>query len=369
VYLHAGTLFAAPFDLDRLEVTGQSFPLFEGVSSSPGTGAAQLAVSATGTMVYLTGQIDTNVAPMAWLDRSGKATPLRPTPLNWSNPQFSPDGRVLAVDIGEGGNVDIHSYDWSRDTLTRLTFDPGLDVKPVWTPDGRRIAFSSNRGDKSTLNLYWQRADGSGNAERLTESKYNQFAGSWHPSGKFLAFYEQNPQTGNDLMVLPFEGDEASGWKPGKPTVFLNTNLGEQEPMFSPDGRWLAYQAINAGRTEVFVRPFPGPGGMQQISTGSGAFPMWSRAKPELLFISFNPMQIFTASYTASGDSFRADKPRVWSTTGILARPRLRSLNVHPDGERLVVSPSQDAQTIAKQDKLVFILNFSEELKRITAAK
>jgi serine/threonine-protein kinase len=372
LYVHAGALFAAPFDLDRLEVTGQSFPLFEGVASSTGTGAVQLATSPTGTLVYLAGSIDSTAAPMTWVDRSGKTTPLRSMPANWANPQFSPDGRLLAMDIADldgAANLDIYSYDLGRETLTRLTFDMALDIKPVWTPDARRIVFSSSRGDKTTLNLYWQRADGSGDAQRLTESKNNQFAASFHPNGKYLAFYEQTPQSGMDLMILPFEGDEATGWKPGKPTVFLSTPFQEQEPIFSPDGRWLAYQSINSSRTEIYVRPFPGPGGLQQISTDSGALPMWSLTKPELLFVSFNVRQIMTAPYRASTDAFSAEKPRIWSPARLLPRPRLRGVNLHPDGERLVGAAAQDAAAAAKQDKLVFILNFADELKRIAPAK
>ena len=371
LYVHAGTVFATPFDLDRLEVTGQSFPLFEGVASSTGTGAAQLAISLTGTLVYLSGQIDSGDAPMAWLARNGTTTALRATRSNWSNPQFSTDGRLLAIDIGDlgSGNLDIHTYDWMRDTLTRLTFDPSLDVKPIWTPDGKRIVYSSSRGDKNTLNLYWQRADGSGDAQRLTQSSNNQFAASWHPSGKFLAFYEQTPNNGTDLMMLAVDGDDSTGWKPGKPTVFLSTTFNEQEPMFSPDGRWVAYQSITSGRSEVYVRPFPGPGGLQQVSTSGGVYPMWSPTKPELLFVATNPPQMMAASYQASGDSFHAEKPHAWTPGRFVPRPRLRPFNLHPDGERLVVSPAQGAETATKQNHLVFILNFSEELKRVTAAK
>ncbi len=143
----------------------------------------------------------------------------------------------------------------------------------MWTPESRRIAFASARADKATLNLYWRRADGTGDEQRLTESKNQQQPGSWHPSGKFLAFEEQGPQTNLDLMILPMEGDEVSGWKPGKPTVFLNTPFTEHDPTFSPDGRWLAYSSNETGRQEICVRPFPGPGGKWQISTGGGAAP------------------------------------------------------------------------------------------------
>ena len=164
VYLHDGTLFAAPFDLDRLEVTGQPVPALEGVTSNAITGGAQFAVSASGTLVYLPGQSIGGGIPIHWMDHEGKTTPLRATPANWFNLLFAPDGRRLAVEISARDNSDIWVYEWARDTLTRLTSDPADDTKPVWTPDGRRIVFASARADKSTPNLYWQRADGTGDA-------------------------------------------------------------------------------------------------------------------------------------------------------------------------------------------------------------
>ena len=187
VYTHNGTLFAAPFDLARLEVIGQPVPALEGVTTGPTNGGAQFAVSDTGTLVYLPGQGFGTAMPIQWMDREGKTTALRATRASWSNPNFAPDGRRLALDIVGDTQNDVWVYDWARDTLSRLTFDAAADQKPVWTPDGRRIVFASYR-DKSQLNLCWQRADGTGDVQRLTESKNLQFPASWHPSGKFLAF-------------------------------------------------------------------------------------------------------------------------------------------------------------------------------------
>jgi len=188
-----------------------------------------------------------------------------------------------------------------------------------------------------------------------------------HPSGKYLAFFETNPQTRNDIMILSMEGDEASGWKPGKPTVFLNTPAEEQEPMFSPDGRWLAYHSNESGRVEVFVRPFPGPGGKWQISTAGGAYPTWSRTRHEL-FYRTPDNRIMVAPYTVEGDSFKADKPRLWSERMIQPRPRLRSFDLHPDGERFAVSAAVETPADAPRDKVVFIFNFFDELRRIAPA-
>ncbi|MDO8679358.1 MAG: hypothetical protein Q7R30_12455 [Acidobacteriota bacterium] len=253
-------------------------------------------------------------------------------------------------------------YEWARDTLTRLTFDTAI-VRPVWTPDGRRIVFASQRADP-TLNLYWQRADGTGDAQRLTESRNHQRPASWHPSGKFLAFDEQTTQTSWDLMILPLEGDDASGWKPGKPSVFLNTPFAESEPMFSPDGRWLAYQSNESGRNEVYVRPFSGPGGVGkwQISIGGGFSPMWSRTKHELFYGTTNG-QIMVAAFTVEADSFRAEKPQPWSDGRFVVRGLNRMFDLHPDGERFALTAQ--TQVGAKQDKVVFLFNFFDELRRI----
>ncbi len=362
VYLHDGTLFAAPFDLNRLELAGQPVPALEGVAGNPTTGV-QLAMAANGTLVYLPAVSDD--VPISWIDRAGKTTPLRSAPANWSNPFFAPDGRRIAMDIFDGTQVDVWIYDWARDALSRLTFDPSDDREPVWTPDGRWIVFGSTRDAKSAFNLYWQRADGAGEAQRLTDSKNSQYPASWHPSGKFLVFVEASSQSGNDLMFLPVEGDEASGRKPGKPTVFLNSPFNETYPMFSPDGRWLAYVSDESGRREMYVRPFPGPGGKRQISTGGAWFePRWSRTRREL-FLTTPDQRIMVAPYTVDGDVFRADQPRPWSEARFMRRPRQVSIDLHPDGDRFALAPVVETETAAKQDKVVFIFNFFDELRRV----
>jgi serine/threonine-protein kinase len=363
LYIHEATLFAAPFDLNRLEVTGQSVPAVEGVSALFGSGAAQFAISSTGAFTYLPGQSARNDSPVLWMTHDGKTSPLRTMPSDWSNPQFSPDGQRLAMDIFSG-NADVWIYEWARDTPTRLTFDPGNEENPVWTPDGKRIAFASDRAKGGFPNLYWQRADGTGEVQRLTESSNAQFPSSFHPSGKYLAFSEGLAGVANDLMILPIEGDETSGWKPGKPSVFLNTPADEVAPVFSPDGRWIVYASNESGRHEVFVRPFPGPGGKWQVSTAGGVEAAWSRTRRELLYRGFDN-RIMVASYTIEGDSFKADKPRLWSEQAIRPRARIvRFFDLHPDGERIAAAvPSGQAEQ--KLDKVTFIFNFFDELRRI----
>jgi Tol biopolymer transport system component len=273
LYLHAGTLWAAPFDLDRLAVTGPPVSAIEGVTSNAANGGAQVAVSASGTVVYLPGE-ETSGVPIHWMDRDGKTTPLRSLPANWTALQFAPDGRRLGLQVNMvGAGADIWVYEWERDVFTRPISDPGDHANPIWTPDGRRIVFGSTPANQGTLNLYWRRADGVGDAQRLTDSPDGHVPASWHPSGKFLAFAELHPQTNFDLLIVPMEGDENSGWKAGKPIVFLKSRFDERNPMFSPDGRWIAYQSNETGRNEVYVRPYPASG-------ASGRFRMAAASSP-----------------------------------------------------------------------------------------
>lgn len=255
VFMHGGSLFAVPFDLNRLEVTGQVVPVIDGVPTVAG-GGAQFAVSGHGTLVYAPGQAGLDAFPIDWMDREGKTRPLRTTSVNWTSPRFSADGRRLAFDSNESGQTDVWVADWQRDTASRLTSSPGNHQEPVWTPDGQRIVYAADRNE-GAFNLFWQRADGSGEVQRLTESINPQYPSSWHPSGKFLAFAQVNARTSFDLMILPMDGSETSGWKPGKPYPFLASSFSEVDPMFSPDGRWLAYQSNETGRTEVYVSRFP----------------------------------------------------------------------------------------------------------------
>jgi serine/threonine protein kinase/Tol biopolymer transport system component len=362
VYMHEGTLFAVPFDLQRLEATGQPAPILEAMATNPTNGGAQFSFSETGNLVYVAGGSAVQNVSIYWMDREGKFTPLRETPGDYFNPAFSPDGKRLALEIFDGKRRDIWVYEWERDALTRLTFAGEGDSKPVWTPDGQRIVYSSQEKG-GALNLWWIRADGAGDAQRLAESKSQQYATSWRPDGKVLAFFQLNPGTSYDIMTLSIEGDEKSGWRTGEPKPFLNSVFFELEPAFSPDGRWLAYHSNESGSNEVYVRPFPGPGGKWQISTGGGVAPRWSPNGREL-FYRTTDSKIMVVTYTASGDSFHADKPQLWSPGQFTERGATRNFDLHPDGKRFAVLKAPGTEQAAALNKVSFIFNFFDEIRR-----
>ena len=195
---------------------------------------------------------------------------------------------------------------------------------------------------------------------------------SWHPSGRFLLYQEGVgvvsagglSRRDTNLMILPMEGSEETGWKPGSPTAFLSTPLPEFEPMFSPDGRWVAYSSVETGPRQVFVRPFPGPGDRWQVSTGGGSAPVWSRTRAELLFRGADGT-LMTAAYAASGNTFRSEKPRPWMEGGA-AKGVIAGFDLHPDGLRIAAPPMLTEKD--RPDTLAFVFNFLEELKQLAPA-
>jgi hypothetical protein len=364
---------AGRFDLDRLETIGQAVPALDGIATSSAvTAGAQLFVAAEGTLVYVPGGASAPTNAIDWLTRDGKSV-LRQTKADWGNPRFSPDGQKLAIDISDGKQHDIWVYDWARDTLAQLTFDPGEDRHPVWTPDGRRVVFASDRAKAGLSNLYWVNADGTGEVMRLTDSPDSQWPFSWHPSGKFLAFNSGRGGASIDLLILPMEGDAARGWTPGTPTVFLGTPATEAAPMFSPDGRWIAYTSTEAGSTfDVYVRPFPGPGGKWRISTAGGIYPRWSPSTHELLYQNYldpTPSKIMAAPYAVVGESFRSETPKLWSPTSVQgANPTNEAYDLHPDGKRIAAAAVPDQGRVVR-DHVVFVFNFAEYLAKIAPGK
>ena len=370
LYVNQGTVFAVPFDLDRLSISGTAVPVIERVVSATNTGGAQFSVSENGTLIYLSGTTITRETPIYTMDATGASTVLRATAAEWYWPRFSPDGRRLAITIGVGDQSDIWIHEAKRD-LTKFTFEKGIDGAPVWTPDGERIAFASARGTTALPNLYWQRSNGTGPVERLAESQTVQVPSSFHRSGKYLAYSERVDANNHDIWILPFEGDAKAGWKPGKPTAFLSTPANETAADFSPDGRWLAYVSNETGSPEVYVRPFPSGNGKWKVSNATGIFPRWSN-KGGIFYAMPVPTSsafaVMYAPYTSDGESFQSEVPRQWSPQAALSHSFEGAYDIHPDGKRIVFAKPLDLGP-AVRDTTIFVFNFHDELRRAAAAK
>ena len=365
LYVHEGSLFAAAFDEDRLELASPATPVLESLQENTHEGSAALAVSTTGSLVYFPLASLRPQSSILWINRDGKTEALRPVPAGYSNIKFSPDGRRLALAIGPALVSAIWLYDWKQDRMTRLTLGAGDNIRPIWTPDGQRITFASDRAKPGITNLYWQRADGTGETQRLAESEHLQRPGSWHPSGRVLAYQELRPPNGFDIMMLPIEGSDITGWTPGKPYAFLDSPANEVVPTFSPDGRWLAYMSNESGQLEVYVRPFPGPGGKSQISTDLGFNPIWAR-DGKSLFYQARDGRIMVVKYDVSRGVFDAEKPGLWCSVPVPLRGEgTTTADLSPDGVRFAVLRPLDMQDGTKLDRVSFIFNFTEVLRNV----
>jgi serine/threonine protein kinase/Tol biopolymer transport system component len=360
LYAQGATLFAVPFDVNRLEVTGQPVAVLPGVKAFKVSGASSFDVSDSGTLAYVAGELIGTEAPMMWMRRDGTTSAMPAPRRDWRAPQVSPDGKRIAFHLDDGRQLDIYAYEWARDFTTRLTFEPSVNSYPIWSPDGRTIVFSSTPSVKQLANLYWVSADGSGKPHLLTESPERQLASSWHPSGKYLAFDQQVSRQQWDLMILPMELS-GSVWKAGTPTRLLTHVNQAPGGVFSPDGRWLAYMSNESGRSEVLVRPFGGAGVPRQVSTAGGRIPTWSRRRNELFYLSPDS-HLMVVSYTVDGNTFRAGPPQKWSEQPISERPTTRSFDLHPDGARVVVSG--DPPSAPNVNKVVLVPNFVDEVRQ-----
>ncbi len=245
IYAQNGDLMAVPFDPVSLEVRGQPVLVVKGVLQSAATGAAQFSVSDTGTLAYMPGGLSTSQGKLVWVDRSGEERPAAPEIHNYDTPRISPDGARIAVSI----DGQIWIYDISRESLTRLTSQGVDNNRPVWTPDGKRIAFYSDKD--GALNVYWQSTDGSGPMDRLTTSPYVNAPTSFSPDGKLLTYNEVNPTTRTDLSLINVTDRKTQS--------ILRTEFNEGDAEFSPDGHWIAYVSDETGRNEIYVQTLPGP--------------------------------------------------------------------------------------------------------------
>jgi serine/threonine-protein kinase len=351
VFIHLGTLFGVPFDLDRMEVKGTPVPLLEGVDASTFYGSGQFESSRNGILIYARGRSTTEGWPIVWLDSSGKTRPMLPPAPNFT-PVFSPDGKRLMTRI----QGDYQSYDFEHDRTTRLTFNR-TNFGARWAPDGKHVVFAAQSATGTSLQ--WIRADGAGQAQSLFGAKESLTPWSFTPDGKRLA-YTQATVGPTRTWTVPLDLTDPEHPKPGTPELFADgTN-----PAFSPDGRWIAYVGAESGQLEVYVRPFPGPqGGKAKVSTAGGQFPIWSRNGRELFFESLD-LRIMEADYAVSGGSFEAGKPRLWSSVQLIALNQTQTFDLAADGKSFAASLPPAAPDQTGPVHVTAILNFFDLLRR-----
>jgi serine/threonine protein kinase/Tol biopolymer transport system component len=359
VFVNQASLFAVPFDLKRMQVTGSPAPVLQGLAVTGSEGGAQYSFSDTGRLAYVTAENAVTEYPIVWVSRKGAVTPLVTQPGTYADPRLSPDGKKLAMTVLRDGNWDIWVYDLERGVPSRLTFEDSTETEQVWSPDGQDLVFSSDKS--GTDNLYRKRADGSGETERLTDSDQAEWASSWSSDGRHLALTSSH--AGFDLQVLPLQGDR-------KLETFLSTPFREANAAFSPDGRWLAYDSNESGRLEVYVRPYPPAGGRWQVSDGGGATPRWSRDGRELFYRT--DTGIMAAPIEAAGATLRVGKAQVifngpfrGGTTGVgIGGYAFADYDVSPDGQRFVMFPAATGTSRAEHSHVMLVTHWFEELAR-----
>jgi hypothetical protein len=274
LFIREGKLLAQDFDLARLEPKGDAFPIADHLARG-----AALSASAAGPIAYRAPTADGGKRQPVWVDRSGREidTVVYPDAAA-QGPALSRDGRHVAVFRIVNGNVDIWSYETGRHTWERITVDSSDDIYPLWSPDGTRMVFGSNRNG-GRMNLY-RKVLGTppGSEELLLSAPQRTFPMDWSSDGRFLLYDILDPKRGMDVWALPLEGDR-------KPFEVVQTEFNERLGQFSPDGTWIAYQSDKTGHFEIYVRPFPGPGDDSRVSIDGGAQVRWNPNGRELFYI------------------------------------------------------------------------------------
>ncbi|HEY6370985.1 MAG TPA: protein kinase [Candidatus Sulfotelmatobacter sp.] len=360
LYARDAMVFAVRFDANRLEVTGQAFPVLEGVLMSRNSGVANYDVSASGDLAYIPGVCDKGERTLVWVDRNGNAEPLKLAPKAYLHPRISPDMRRLAVEI-EGPNHNFYVYDFAREVLSHMTTD-GKSHWPVWSPDGTQLVYRS--GPMGRFKMWQVPADKSAPAIQLSGTGISQSAESWSPDGHAIAYTAVTPEAGAHIMVESLEGEHES-----RPFVDIKAPAGS--PKFSPDGRWLAYCSNETKKPQVYVQAFPGPGPKIQVSSDGGTDPVWKMAGGELYFRNGDKMM---AVQVSTAPTFTAGHPRVlWEghyshgMSTSCGPPGATSSNydVTADGQRFLMIKDEAPDT-ALSKTVVVVLGWSDELNRLS---
>ena len=348
LFLQQNTLMAQPFDTKRMELSGDAFAIADSVQEEETSMRSLFSVSQNGMLAYLEGASFAK-RELLWMDRSGKKGTAVPGTDLYANARISPDGKRLAY-VTHLPIFDIWIYDIPRGVKTRLTFGAGTgqaNLNPVWSPNGQRVAYLSLRNGK--YGIYQKSADGSGSEELLIEGSDLEYPNDWSPNGKFLAF-QQSVQGSFAAWILPLSGERKPYPFQIKPDSFASA--------FSPDGKWLAYCSTASGERQVYVEPFPGPGGKWQVSPASGCYPRWRRDQKELFYLSTDN-KMMASEVKANGSSFV-----IGAVTPLFEAQLYRivtgAYDVSADGQRFLVisNPGQPDASIT------LVQNWDVELKK-----
>ena len=357
LFAREGAVWAMPFDIGQLKVTGDAVPAMEGVEIG-GSGFAQIAVAGNGALVYVPDAAAVEDArTLVWVDREGREEPLEAEPRPYEGVRLSPDGSRVATVVAESENTDVLVYDVARGTATRLTFDPAADAYAVWSPDGQRVAFASTR-ESGQFNLFWKASDGTGDVERLTTSDRWHASSSW-VSGQPLVYFDQFPDTFGDISALSIDGDRAS-------ELILQEPFNQNYPEVSPDGRWIAYGSNESGQSEIYVRPFPNvEAGKWQVSRDGGTRPVWAPDGRELFYLGLDflmkvvPVESEPTFSPGIADVLFDARDNLGGTTRSLGRP----YDISPDGQRfLMVKEGPASDTTSVEPGITVVLNWHQEL-------
>jgi serine/threonine-protein kinase len=348
LFVNQGTLFAAPLGLGAMKLTALPAPVLQGINTNL-EGGAMYDVSKSGTIVYLTGQSVGARNSLVWADAQGKTTPISATKREFQSPaRLSPDGRRIAVSIITDGNNDIWIQDLERDTLTRLTFNEGRDLYPVWSHDGQDVYFTTNRDGKWTIMR--KHADGTGDEEIVLSGDVEMDAYSASPDGRFLGYHLSTAN--GDPYLLPLQGER-------KPRPLFTSNASEGDPVFSPDAKWITYDSDESGRWEVYVRPSSGEGSRWQVSAHGGEFARWSKDGAAIYYQERNKAA-WRVPVRPVGSSLEVGRPEKLFdlTPGMQA-----DWDVASDGKRFLIIQSEETTLAGGRNMLKLTFNWFEDLK------
>jgi serine/threonine protein kinase/Tol biopolymer transport system component len=353
LFAREGTLMAQPFDEKSFQLTGDAFPIAEHLQLDLGSSRAIFSVSENGILAFQSGIGQVNYSRLIWFDRSGKQIGEVGEPALYLQPRLSPDGQKVALAIFDiqTSSTDTWVYELARNVPTRLTFDPSFDSNPMWVPDGSRLIFTSNR--KGGNDIYQKASSGAGSEELLFESNENKVATSLSSDGRFVA-YTNTDTKGNskqDLWILPLFGDR-------KPFPFLQTQFNEFGAQFAPDGHWIAYISDESNNSQIYIAPFPGPGGKWQVSRNGGTEPRWRGDGKELFFLApDNKMMAVTVNAKESSLELGNAQPlfdaRPATTVGT-------HYDVTRDGKRFLIDMAGEGSSAP----ITLVVNWTADLKR-----